>query len=214
MIRVRAYTLADNENHAPHVAKHGRRLLLTLANCKPGIREKAKDSEWIAAVTPVRMGYRLAFLMRVGGSWTREQYWKKFKHRRADSIYKPTVGGAFEQLNNRFHDAGYRVRDLSCNRILWSNEFYCFAEDYRRNDTIPRGLVLPRKYNRLCRSMRTRYGYFLDMPDDFVDWVKKQPGRRKSFKYAISEVHPARGNCQLHRTAACCTPKPRRHIGL
>src|ERR1019366_9148719 len=73
----RAYTLTVNVNHAPHLGEHNGRLLLTLANCKPGIRSVARKGEWVAAITPKKMGYRLAYLMRVGGSWTRAKSLQK-----------------------------------------------------------------------------------------------------------------------------------------
>jgi hypothetical protein len=194
-MQIRAYTLAVNFNHAPHVG--GR--LLTLANCKAGIRRVARRDEWIAGVTPKRMGYRLAYLMRVGDSWTRARYWQKFKRGREDSIYQPTTGGRFRLLKNPFHDASNYDTDTECNRVLWSHEFYYFAEPYDRDDTDPHGLILDTKYSKLCRSMRTRYGFLIDVPDDFVEWVKRQPGRLKDIKTLYPEIpHPC-GNCQSKR---------------
>ena len=192
---VRAYTLTVNVNHAPHVAKYGSRCLFTLANCKPGIRGVAKKGEWIAAITPKNMGYRLAYLMRVGGSWTRTEYWQKFKRSRADSIYKPTNGG-YTLLKNPFHDSKNKDTDTKCERILWSSEFYYFAEPYDLGENTARGLVLPKKYRSLCRSMRTCYGFHIDVHDDFVEWVRKQPGRLHKFKTVYPRNNHACGECQ------------------
>jgi hypothetical protein len=49
------------------------------------------------AITPRKMGYRLAYLMQVGGVWTRAEYWQKFERRRQDSIYK----GRFTRRHKR-----------------------------------------------------------------------------------------------------------------
>jgi Nucleotide modification associated domain 2 len=193
---VRAYTLTVNVNHAPHVGNHDGRVLLTLADCKPGIRRIAKKDEWIAAITPKKMEYRLAYLMRVGGCWTREEYWGKFKQTRADSIYKPGTAGRFKLLENPFHGAENSARDTSCNRILWSDEFYYFAESYDWGETTPHGLIIDPAYDRLCRSMRTRYGYLIEMPDDFVEWVKRRPGRLEKLRTLSPEKGHTCGNCQ------------------
>src|ERR1019366_96811 len=196
---LRAYTLTVNVNHAPHLGEHNGRLLLTLANCKPGIRSVARKGEWVAAITPKKMGYRLAYLMRVGGSWTRAEYWQKFKRTRKDSIYKPTPGGRFKLLKNPFHDASNYVRDTKCNLILWSNVFYYFAEPYDRGETDPHGLVLDTRYESLCRSMRTQYGFLVHVPDDFVQGVKTQPGKLKNLRILYSEIRHPCGNCQPKR---------------
>jgi len=193
---VRAYTLTVNVNHAPHVGRQGSGLLFTLANCKPGIRRVANKDEWIAAITPGKMGYRLAYLMRVGGSWTREEYWRKFKRSRADSIYKLKGDGDYELLKNPFHDDKNADTDKSCNRILWSEEFYYFAEPYGLDETAARGLILPERYSCLCRSMRTNYGFLIDMPNDFVEWVKKQPGRLSKLATVYPSNSHSCGKCQ------------------
>lgn len=195
-IPLRAYTLTVNVNHAPHVGMHDGRLLLTLANCKPGIRQTARKGDWIVAITPREMGYRLAYLMRVGGVWTRAEYWQKFKRSREDSIYKPTTDGRFRLLKNPFHDASNHARDTKCNLVLWSDVFYYFAEPYDIGENDPHGLILDKKYKNLCRSMRTRYGFLLDVPADFVRWVKRQPGRLKSLSTLYPEVSHPCGDCQ------------------
>jgi len=193
-MRIRAYTLTVNVNHAPHVSNDSSPLF-TLANCKPGIRNVAKKGEWIAAITPKNMGYRLAYLMQVGDSWTREEYWQKFNRSRADSIYKPTNGG-YKLLKNPFHDADNSVTDTTCNRVLWSHRFYYFAEPYELGEKTARGLTLPKKYGSLCRSMRTRYGYLIDVPNDFVEWVMKQPGKLDKLATLYPRDNHSCGQCQ------------------
>lgn len=199
-MKVRAYTMTVNVNHAPHVGDYEGRPLLTLANCKPGIREKAAKGEWVAAITPKKMGYRLAYLMRVDGDWTRADYWGEFEGSRLDSIYRPGRAGRFDLLDNPFHGSEQYDTDTSCNRVLRSDEFYYFAEPYGHDDDAPTGLKLPPKYGAFRRSMRTYYGYHIEIPDDFLRWVKSQPGRLRRFS-----VHAGDGRRPCH----CCRPRQR-----
>jgi len=89
-VRIRAYTLVAHVGHAPCWMndKSQDYELLTLSNCKPLIRNVATEGEWIAGVTPTRMGHRLAFLMQVGERITRFEYWERYSDSRFDSIYR------------------------------------------------------------------------------------------------------------------------------
>ncbi len=66
-MKIRAYTLDVHAGHAPcwMVDKSRECEVLSLANCKPLIRDAAEPEEWIAGVTPTRMQLQLAYLMRV-----------------------------------------------------------------------------------------------------------------------------------------------------
>jgi|ERR1035437_5429799 hypothetical protein len=177
-MKIRAYTLDVHVGHAPcwMYDRLRRSELLTLANCKPPIRDVAPVGEWIAGVTPKRMEHRLAYLMLVGERITRYQYWERFKDSRLDSIYRPKVKGQWKQLDNPWHvdEESFR-RDLSSEWVLLSNKFYVFANSYTDHATTPDGLRLPDKYSDLaCGGMRG-YGHFIELPDSFLAWVQKQP---------------------------------------
>ena len=90
-MKIRAYTLAVHVGHAPcwMFDTQQDREVLSLANCKPRIRDAAALGEWIAGVTPKAMGCRLAYLMQVGERLTRTEYWARYQRSRHDSIYKP-----------------------------------------------------------------------------------------------------------------------------
>ena len=62
VLRVRAYTLTVNVNHAPHVGVNNGKLLLTLANCKPGIRQKAQRRRLDCGNYPKEDGLPLGLL--------------------------------------------------------------------------------------------------------------------------------------------------------
>ena len=175
-MRIRAYTLDVHAGHAPCWMhdKSGGCEVLTLANCKPRIRDVALVSEWIAVVTPKRMGHRLAHLMRVGESITRFQYWGRYKDSRLDSIYRPKKDGEWRQLRNPWHsDEESYARDLSSEWVL-STDFYMFANSYSDDETTPQGLKLPERYSALARGGMRGYGQFIELPNSFSSWMQKQ----------------------------------------
>lgn len=174
---VRAYTLNVNVGHAPcWMYDEAKRCeVLTLANCKPRIRDVADRDEWIAGVTPTRMGLRLAYLMQVNRRVLRQEYWKTYKGTRLDSIYKPRPQGGWDRFENPWHtDAESYQRDLSSNIILWSNRFYVFANSYTSQSTEPQGLRIHRKYSVLERGGMRAYGHIIELPDDFLEWIDLQ----------------------------------------
>src|SRR6185437_1981901 len=141
------------------------RELLTLANCKPKIRDVAIKGEWVAGVTPKGMGYRLAYLMQVDERITRTQYWKRFEKTRMDSIYKPQNSTGWRQLKNPWHfDEQSRTHDLKSEFVLLSKNFYVFADSYVEHDRTPCGLNLPKRYSGLARGRMRNAGHFIDLP--------------------------------------------------
>ena len=182
MVRIRRYTLRVNAGFAPCRLKHSQRgyigtELLTLANCMANMRGVAPIGEWVAGITPSRMTNRLAFLMRVDGEYTRAKYWQRFRGSRLDCIYRPNPKAlfGFDQLPNPWHGRTEEAKDLKCNRILWSRNFFWFAQSYDIRGRTPKGLAIPPKYRELTVSQRTRYGAFCDLPKGFLDWVSGQP---------------------------------------
>ena len=177
-MRIRAYTLDVHVGHAPcwMYDKSEDRELLTLANCKPPIRDVAPVGEWIAGVTPTRMEHRLAYLMQVKKPISRLKYWERYKDSRFDSIYRPNLNGGWKRLKNPWHsDQESFTRDLSSNRVLLSKRFYMFANSYSKYEKSPRGLKLPGRYSALARGGMRNAGHFIEMPNSFLSWIEKQP---------------------------------------
>ena len=208
-MRIRAYTLDVNVGHAPCWMddKSAGRELLTLANCKPRIRDFALEGEWIAGVTPKRMEHRLAYLMHVSEHITRTEYWNRYKDSRFDSIYRPKMNGEWKQLKNPWHlDEESFARDLKSDWVLLSKEFYMFANSYSDHETGPRGLKLPEKYSALARGGIRGAGHFIELSDSFLPWIKKQQRLKLPDFQVLRDFRNDGGGCckeQVVRTAPC-----------
>lgn len=175
-MRIRVYTLNEHLNFAPHISDG----LMSLANCMPQLRAGVRTGEWVAGITPARMSLRLAFLMRVNIVYTREQYWRRFRSTRLDSIYEPEYDEAgalmfFNQHPNPWHGEGRLFYDLQCERIPLSGCFFNFTEGYDAHERTPQGLALPPQYEALLGKGIRGAGAFRDVPISFLPWVTTQP---------------------------------------
>ena len=207
-MKVRAYTLAVHAGHAPCWMYDTSQNcdVLTLANCKPLIREVAPLGEWIAGVTPTRMEPRLAYLMQVSERMKRAEYWKRYKDSRFDSIYKPKAKGGWLPLKNPWHwDEESFARDLSSESVLLSENFYVFAHSYSESGTSPSGLKLPAEYCALARGGMRGYGHLIDMPDSFLPWIQEQPRLRLSDFRVIRDFED--WGCGCCRDEPSCSSK-------
>ena len=196
-MRIRAYTLDVHVGHAPcwMYEKSRECEILSLANCKPLIREVAPIGEWIAGITPARMTMRLAYLMQVDERIRRTEYWKRYKTSRFDAIYKPTTNSKWLQLRNPWHSDEDCARDLSSDWVLLSKSFYVFANSYLESQKNPSGLELPEEFSQLARSGMRGYGHFIEVPDSFLPWIRTQP------KLALADFRVLR---DFHGNACGC----------
>lgn len=126
--------------------------IITLATCKPGIREKREVGDWIAGFTSKTLNgddygkERLIYLMKVTDKITFTDYWKAYKNRRpktnpqnnkdklGDNIYKPLKKNPqdendYEQLKNSSHKDKNKKTDLSSDKVLISKKFYYFGSE-------------------------------------------------------------------------------------
>lgn len=126
---------------------------LTLATCKPGIRNAARVGDWVAGFTSKSLAghdvgsERLVYLMRVAEKLLLRDYFRDPRFRdkipdmgadgpeakAGDNIYRPLRSDAasaadFEQLANANHVPGNRKRDVGGNFVLVSDVFYYSAE--------------------------------------------------------------------------------------
>lgn len=208
-MRIRAYTLAVHAGHAPcwmydPVQKSE---VLSLANCKPPIRDAAPLGEWVAAITPTRMGLRFAYLMRVDERLTRHEYWLRYRTSRLDSIYKPKSDGGWIQLENPWHfDAESFGRDMKSDWVLLSRNFFMFANSYSEREKSPRGLSIPAEYSALARGGMRSYGQFIDVPDTFLSWIAEQPRLKLGDFRVLRPTHGdgCRGNQKKAARACGC----------
>jgi hypothetical protein len=85
----------------------------TLACCKPAIRRKTKEGDWIVGLTPKAKGHRIVYYMRVEEIMSFDAYWRDLRFRNkkpklnsgntracGDNIYEPQAGGEFRQLSS------------------------------------------------------------------------------------------------------------------
>src|SRR5215469_3349692 len=84
----------------------------TLACCKPQIRQRAHEGDWIVGLTPASKGSRIVYFMRVDEITDFARYWrdprfeakkangKSVRSKRGDNIYESLAGGGFRQLRS------------------------------------------------------------------------------------------------------------------
>ena len=147
---------------------------LTLATCKPGIRNAAKVGDWVAGFTSSRLAghdigsERLVYLMRVAEKLLLRDYFldPRFEGKKpdlgtdgpeakaGDNIYRPlscdaASAGDFEQLANGNHGPRHSERDVGGNFVLVSDEFYYFGGS---------ALAVPRDVRPDVPRGQSRYG--------------------------------------------------------
>lgn len=144
-IRLFCYKMTNDSGFAPNPF-HG---LLTLANCKPGIRRSKKIGDWIAGFTSKALNgdavndERLIYLMKVTTKIDYYEYWINsiynskipklesdiVANKAGDNIYKPEKDkiSEFVQIENKNHTEKEIKRDLNGKYVLVSNCFYYFG---------------------------------------------------------------------------------------
>ena len=187
---------------------------LTLATCKPGIRNTASVGDWIAGFTSKGMAghgigaERLVYLMRVGEKLLLRDYFHDARFegeipdlsarapeaRTGDNIYRPLRADAecaedFEQLPNANHIARDRQRDIGGRFVLVADEFYYFG------GSAP---ALPREARPEVPPGQARYGR------------RTCPSQAERFLRHIRANYRTGRHGQPHNTAKGCAPtRPR-----
>ena len=147
-MRISSYKMTFDTGFAPNPFG----LALTLATCKPGMREKRREGDWIAGFTSTglaghRVGSeRLIYLMSVSEKLLIRDYFHDPRFREkipnaskrgpepkaGDNIYRPLVPNAehaehFEQIPNVNHFEENQESDISGRFVLIAEEFYYFG---------------------------------------------------------------------------------------
>jgi len=146
----------------------------------PALRAGAEVGEWVAGITPVRMGLRLAFIMRVNAIYNRADYWRRFARSRHDSIYEPLFMNEeplhiFRQHENPWHDSNRISYDVDVDRVLLSGCYFNFAEGYDGYENESQGLQLLPEHEALLGKCMRGAGHFKNVPLSFLPWVTTQP---------------------------------------
>jgi hypothetical protein len=149
-IRLFSYKMTHDTGFAPNPFGG----FITLATCKPKIRECKKIGDWIAGFTSGQLNNdiigkeKLIYLMQITNKISFAEYWRNPEYeerkprpvsddilkRRGDNIYipiveKPVKTTDFKQLPNRNHNENNQERDLSGKYVLISKRFYYFGSD-------------------------------------------------------------------------------------
>ena len=149
-MRLFAYKMTHDTGFAPNPFWG----YLTLATCKPRIREHKRPGDWVAGFTSKslcgdRVGEeRLVFLMQVEEKMALADYFhdRRFQsriprdqpaarvYRSGDNIYRPLVPDAcdareFKQLPNRQHGSDQKDHDLKGRNALIASRFVYFGSD-------------------------------------------------------------------------------------
>lgn len=174
-MRVYSYIVAVDSGFAPNPF-HGP---LTLACCKPKIRQHALPGDIIVGLTRASLGNRVVYVAKIDEKLTFQQYWADARFRRkrpnvastrivdrcGDNIYEPVGHDRFRQLPSA-HSLGDRenpeskAHDLGGQCVLVASEFSYFGSDAR---------PLPKELLDLVvgRAHRCRF------PDAFVESVER-----------------------------------------
>lgn len=147
IIRLFSYKLTNDSGFAPNPFGG----IMTLATCKPKIREHKQQGDWLAGFTSGQLNgdavgsERLIYLMQITDKILISEYWNSpqyeykkplphtdRKRKFGDNIYKPLSGNAlspsdFEQITNISHQADSIERDLSGRYVLLSKKFWYFG---------------------------------------------------------------------------------------
>jgi len=138
MDKIRTYKMT----HATGFAPNPNCGILTLATCKPGIREKAEVGKWVAGFTSKRLNNdevgkeRLVYLMQVTKKMTFDEYWKEYPQKRpehlalSDNIYF-LDGNDYKQADETNVHKGEKeqTQDKKSDKVLISENYKYFGKD-------------------------------------------------------------------------------------
>ena len=167
-MRFFSYKLTHDDGLAPNPFFD----FLTLAVCKPEIRENRNIGDWIAGFTSKELGplceignEKLIYLMKVTGKIPFSKYWTNPKYeikkpdlssddRRkhfGDNFYKPIPYSAkYEQMPNARHCGAEMKTDLKSSSVLISEQFFYFGAS---------AIVLPKEIRPMVPKGQNPNGY-------------------------------------------------------
>lgn len=160
---------------------------LTLATCKPKMRDTKRPGDWVAGFTSKRLcgdgvgSERLIFLARVTGRLRYEEYFdhpdfqekipdlsrSKCVFKAGDNIYQPDGQGGYRQLDNSNHTEKHKSHDLKSEWVLISEEFYYFGKS---------ALEIPDEVRPQVPRHQHPYGFRTSSPrkERFLNFVRSQ----------------------------------------
>lgn len=138
--RIFAYKMTTDNGGAPCVQGG----LLSLAICKPMIRRKAMEGDWIIGLGGRNLGEGIIYAARVTGSAGTEYYQDRLFARRPDCIYHLRDGALTRKKTAVYHAAPLNMAtDIGVApvyrnaRVLLSSDFWYFG---KLKETLPEDL--------------------------------------------------------------------------
>ncbi len=166
--------------------------VLTLATCKPRMRQNMHVGEWIAGWTskgiahsPTEVGEeKLIYLAKVTKKLTIAEYWEQYPQKRpvntddknvperyGDNIYEPLGDGTFRQMPNVHHGPDKMAKDVGGKYVLVCEEFYYFS--------CLSPLEIPAELRPNVPKVQSAYGEITEDATAFIDYVKQHAGECK-----------------------------------
>lgn len=186
----------------------------TLAVCKPRIRNTAKIGDWIAGITPKRLGNKLLYAMQVKEKITFNDYYKdkRFQCKKpklssqdtklqcGDNFYFISKDGSYQQKKNNYHNKSDEKRDLSSEYVLISdvNDFYYFGSD---------AIELPEELKQIMSVMRGHRSNFEEETiRDFIQFISTLEDKKGTADRLPRDFNFDK-KCKRCNYEACTIPK-------
>ena len=166
----------------------------TLANCKPRIRQYAREGDWIVGLSRKAYGNRVVYAMKVDEIIDFATYFNdpRFEAKKpdfakgaviykcGDNIYKPLPDGSFRQLqslhsNGEHENPETKARDLEGRHVLVGRRYVYFGKD---GPTLPpdlEALKVGRAYK--CHFPPNVHESFFNFISDYGNGVVGRPAR-------------------------------------
>ena len=171
-MKIMSYVITHDYGFAPN--PYGG--MLTLATCKPVIRNNAKLGDILVATDSTKGAYgnKLIYVGKISEIITMDEYFEdlKFEYKkpkgtsgegcRGDNIYYKNNNKWF-QLENRFHDEGNMEHDLKSKNVLICEEFWYFGN---------KALEIPDRFLGIVKNGPGHKNTSnKDMISSFLDWI-------------------------------------------
>ena len=126
--RLYVYKLTTDNGGAPCI----QRGLLSLAICKPSIRRKAQENDWISGFGGTGLGNRLIYIARVTQHLENGSYYVSLAYSdRADRIYRREPGGYVVRKGAKYHSTGGELEHDLGKHPKYRSAVTLLSDDFR-----------------------------------------------------------------------------------
>jgi hypothetical protein len=158
----------------------------TLACCKPAIRRKADEADWVIGTGPVRHNAqgKLVYAMEITKKMGFDKYFqsKRFKTRK-DRVYYKGKDGKWKWKNNPYgHDSEESLNhDRSGRYVLISSNYYYFGN---------KAIEIPKRLREIIKKGPGHKRFYANdgIVRNFLKWLKKQKRIKIATPYGMPEI--------------------------